>query len=202
MDIFQRVFFALLLVILTAIVIFANIEFTLSEPGVYAFLETSHGEIICKLFHEKAPITVANFVNLAEGKQKYLDIKTKKVITGNFFDNLTFHRVIPDFMIQGGDPTGTGRGGPGYYFKDEFNPDLKFDVPGRLAMANAGPNTNGSQFFITLKATPWLDNRHTIFGQVVKGQKVVDKIANVKRDKQDKPLSDVILKSVQIVTID
>jgi peptidyl-prolyl cis-trans isomerase B (cyclophilin B) len=125
-------------------------------------MKTDKGDIELTLFPSKAPVTVANFLNLA--KQKY-------------YDGLKFHRVIPDFMIQGGDPTGTGMGGPGYKFEDEFMPELKFDKPGVLAMANAGPRTNGSQFFITHKETPWLNNKHTIFGHVTKGQDVVNAIA-------------------------
>jgi len=164
------------------------------EPGMYAIFETSEGTIVCKLFPESAPKTVANFVGLATGTKEYTDPKSGEKKKGKFFDGLVFHRVIPDFMIQGGDPIGNGTGGPGYKFEDEFDGKTLFDRPGRLAMANSGPNTNGSQFFITHKATPWLNNKHTIFGQVVEGQAIVDKIGSVKADGQNRPLTPVTMK--------
>ena len=165
---------------------------------VYATLKTSMGDIVIQLFEDKAPKTVANFVELAIGAKEWTDPKTKEKVKRPLYDGLIFHRVIPDFMIQGGDPLGNGTGGPGYRFEDEFHPDLKHSKPGVLSMANAGPNTNGSQFFITNKATPWLDGRHSVFGEVVKGQSVVDAIANTPRDGRDRPVKDVVLKEVVI----
>ncbi len=163
-----------------------------------ARLITNMGTIEFELFEDKTPITVDNFVGLATGTKEWVDPRTLQKVKKPFYNGLTFHRVIPGFMIQGGCPLGTGTGGPGYKFKDEIVPDLKFDRPGRVAMANAGPNTNGSQFFITEKETPWLNGRHTIFGQVTKGMDVVHKIANVERDSRDKPLKPVIIEKVEI----
>jgi peptidyl-prolyl cis-trans isomerase A (cyclophilin A) len=155
---------------------------------VYALFDTTEGKFKAKLFADKAPNTVQNFVDLAEGK------KTGKP----FYDNLIFHRVIPDFMIQGGCPEGSGRGGPGYKFADEFHPDLKHSKPGLLSMANSGPNTNGSQFFVTVAPTTWLDNRHSIFGEVVEGYDVVEKISKLPRDSSDRPRKEVKINSVKI----
>jgi peptidyl-prolyl cis-trans isomerase A (cyclophilin A) len=170
-------------------------------PGWYAEFDTTMGKFVCQLFPDEAPKTVANFVGLAEGTKEFSDPASGSKLKKPFYDGLIFHRVIPNFMIQGGDPTGTGRGGPGYKFEDEFNAKLKFDKPGKLAMANAGPNTNGSQFFITTAATPWLDARHSIFGQVVEGQEIVDKISMTERNAQDRPLNDVIIKKIIITKI-
>src|SRR5580704_848854 len=145
------------------------------QPGLYATLETSEGNIVCRLFEKDAPKTVANFVELADGKREWTHPSTRKKSKDNFYDGVIFHRVIPDFMIQGGDPQGTGTGGPGYTFEDEFNQHKV--VRGALAMANAGPNTNGSQFFVvTVDSAPWLDGKHTVFGQVTAGMDAVDAI--------------------------
>ena len=165
---------------------------------IYAILKTSMGDIVIQLFEDKAPKTVANFVDLATGAKEWTDPKTKEKVKRPLYNGTIFHRVIPGFMIQGGDPLGNGTGGPGYRFEDEFNPDLKHSKPYILSMANAGPNTNGSQFFITHKATPWLDGKHSVFGEVVKGQEVVDAIANVPRDFRDRPLKDVVIKEIVI----
>jgi peptidyl-prolyl cis-trans isomerase A (cyclophilin A) len=173
------------------------------SPGAYAVIKVTHrgedlGEITLELFPEKTPMTVDNFIGLAEGTKEFTDPKTGKKTKRKFYDGLVFHRVIPEFMIQGGDPLGSGRGGPGYRFPDEIVPGLNFDSPGKLAMANAGPNTNGSQFFITVKETPWLNGRHTIFGEVIKGQDIVNRISQVPRDSRDKPQDPVITEKVII----
>ncbi len=145
----------------------------MSRPaGTYAVFETSQGNIVVRLLENEAPKTVANFVGLAEGTKEFTNEKTGQKEKRPFYDGLIFHRVIPQFMIQGGCPQGSGMGGPGYKFADEFHPSLKHSKAGKLSMANSGPGTNGSQFFITVAATPWLDNRHTIFGEVVEGQDV------------------------------
>ena len=168
------------------------------KTGLYAILNTSKGTVTCQLFEKEAPKTVANFTGLADGTKEWTDPKTGKKTKSKFYDGLIFHRVIPKFMIQGGDPEGTGRGGPGYKFEDEFTSGLLFDKPGRLAMANAGPNTNGSQFFITTVPTPWLNNKHTIFGQVIVGMDVIEAIESVKRDGRDKPIEDVTITKLEI----
>jgi peptidyl-prolyl cis-trans isomerase A (cyclophilin A) len=144
---------------------------------LHATFKTSLGDLVVKLLPEKAPKTVANFVDLAEGSREWKDPKSGQAVKRPLYDGTIFHRVIPDFMIQGGDPLGTGTGGPGYRFEDEIGPDNKFDRPGLLAMANAGPNTNGSQFFVTEVPTPHLNRGHTIFGEVVKGLELVARIA-------------------------
>jgi len=166
--------------------------------GTYAIFETSLGNITCKLFEKEAPKTVANFVGLAEGTKEFTDARTGQKAKRPFYDGLVFHRVIPKFMIQGGCPLGTGTGDPGYRFDDEFHPSLQHDKPGKLSMANAGPGTNGSQFFITVAATPWLDNHHTIFGEVIEGQDVAVKMSQVMRDRSDRPLEPVTLRKVSI----
>ena len=166
------------------------------EGQLRATLKTSAGDITVVLYENEAPRTVANFVGLATGKVQWSD-------GGNptdrpLYSNTVFHRVIPDFMIQAGDPEGTGRGGPGYRFADEIHPELKHDRPGILSMANAGPSTNGSQFFITEVATPWLDGKHAIFGAVIEGQEIAHAIANADRDGNDKPLKDITLNEVVV----
>ena len=167
-------------------------------PGTYAIFDTSLGKIAVRLFEKEAPQTVGNFVGLAEGTKEFTDPKTGKKAKRPFYDGLIFHRVIPQFMIQGGCPLGTGTGDPGYRFADEFHSSLRHDKPGKLSMANAGPGTNGSQFFITVAATPWLDNRHTIFGEVVEGMDIAVKISETPRGPNDKPKQPVELKSVKI----
>ena len=165
-----------------------------------ATLHTNHGDIVIELFPDHAPKTVENFVGLATGTKEYADPATGKKTTGNFYDGLTFHRVIDGFMIQGGCPNGDGRGGPGYEFGDEFHPELTFNKPYLLAMANAGPGTNGSQFFITVGPTPHLNRRHTIFGEVkdAASQKVVDSIATTKVGRGDTPVEPVVINSVTV----
>ena len=164
--------------------------------GIFADIQTNKGDIIVRLEYEKTPVTVANFVSLAEGKNPFVSDSLKGK---NYYDGLTFHRVMKDFMIQGGDPTGTGMGSPGYRFADEFADSLTHSKKGILSMANAGPKTNGSQFFITHKETPFLDGRHSVFGEVVVGLDVVDSIANVKTGAQDKPIEPVIITKVKII---
>ncbi|KJY26362.1 peptidylprolyl isomerase [Streptomyces sp. NRRL S-495] len=166
----------------------------------YAVLKTNHGDITVKLFQFHTPKTVRNFVELAEGRREWTDPVTGEVRTAPLYDGTTFHRVIPNFMIQGGDPLGDGTGGPGYEFADEFHPELFFTRPYLLAMANAGPNTNGSQFFITTRATPHLNRKHTIFGEVADpaGQKVVDSIAATVTGPGDRPVEPVVIESVTV----
>ncbi|HXL91527.1 MAG TPA: peptidylprolyl isomerase [Streptosporangiaceae bacterium] len=163
-----------------------------------ATLETNQGRVVVRLFPDHAPKTVANFTELAEGGRQWTDPRTRQASTAKLYDGTIFHRIIPDFMIQGGDPLGTGTGGPGYKFADEIHPDLQFSKPYLLAMANAGPGTNGSQFFITTAATPWLNGKHTIFGEVIEGADVVDKISHLKTGRQDRPAEDVVVESVTI----
>jgi len=147
-------------------------------------VNTNKGSFKIELFNDKAPLTTGNFI---------------KLINEGYYNGLIFHRVIPNFMIQGGCPHGTGRGGPGYTIKDEFHPDLKHDSPGILSMANAGPNTGGSQFFITVAATPWLDKHHSVFGKVVDGMEIVNEISKVNRDRNDKPLKDIVINNITII---
>jgi peptidyl-prolyl cis-trans isomerase A (cyclophilin A) len=169
------------------------------QPGLYAIFDTSEGQVVCRLFDKEAPKTVANFTDLAEGKREWSHPVTRQTSKNRLYDGSVFHRVIPDFMIQGGDPAGTGFGGPGYQFEDETKGSPhKFDKAGKLAMANSGPNTNGSQFFITVAPTTWLTGKHTIFGEVVEGQNVVEKISKVASGPQNKPAKPVEVKSVKI----
>ena len=163
-----------------------------------ATLRTNLGTVVVRLLPDHAPKTVRNFSELAEGRREWRNPATGTTSEDRLYDGTIFHRVIPGFMIQGGDPLGTGRGGPGYQFADEFHPDLRFDRPYLLAMANAGPGTNGSQFFITTVPTPHLNGKHTIFGEVIEGSDVVDKIGQVRTDRGDRPVDDVVLESVQI----
>jgi peptidyl-prolyl cis-trans isomerase A (cyclophilin A) len=156
------------------------------------------GTIVLRLFPEQAPKTVQNFVGLAEGTTEWTDPRTGQRTTEPLYNGTIFHRVIDRFMLQGGDPLGTGTGGPGYEFEDEFHPDLRFNRPYLLAMANAGPGTNGSQFFITVVPTPHLDGRHTIFGEVVEGSDIVDAIGKTETDRGDRPVKDVVVESVTI----
>lgn len=166
-----------------------------------AVLHTNHGDITIHLFDDHAPKTVKNFIGLSNGTGEWIDPRTSKAGEGALYKDVVFHRVIPGFMIQGGDPLGTGTGGPGYRFGDEFHPELRFDKPYLLAMANAGPGTNGSQFFITVAPTSWLNRRHTIFGEVADqaSRDVVDAIAAVATNAQDRPLEPVVISSVEIV---
>ncbi len=164
-----------------------------------AVLHTTKGDIEIELYDERAPRTVENFVGLATGEKTWTDPETEETVEGEpLYDDVLFHRVIADFMIQTGDPTGTGRGGPGYTFDDEFHDELHHDDAGIVSMANSGPNTNGSQFFITLGAQPHLDGKHAVFGKVTDGMDVVEKIGGVKTDRQDKPKEEILLESVTI----
>jgi len=167
------------------------------EP-LYATLKTNMGVIVVRLFEDKAPKTVENFVGLATGSKEWTDPRTGQKVKQPLYNGTIFHRVIPGFMIQGGDPLGRGTGGPGYRFADEFNPALRHNKAGILSMANAGPNTNGSQFFITLAPTPHLDDRHSVFGEVVQGQEVVVAIGNTPRGANDRPVKDAVLQEVVI----
>lgn len=170
---------------------------TISAHATTATLKTSLGSITCELFTTAAPNTVANFVGLATGTKEFKDPKTGKMVKRPFYNGLIFHRVIPGFMIQGGDPLGNGTGGPGYQFANE-NTDASFNKPGVLAMANSGPNTNGSQFFITVAPTPSLQGNYNVFGQVISGQDVANKISQVPTDPQDKPFTPVVIESITI----
>src|SRR5690554_6020920 len=189
----------LLFTLLFISMLFAScqVQYPHLENGVYAEFKTNKGVFVAKLYNEATPLTVANFVALTEGTNGMVDSTYKGK---RFYDGLTFHRIIKDFMIQGGDPKGDGTGNPGYAFPDEFTDTIQFDRKGLLAMANSGPETNGSQFFITLKDTPWLNNRHTIFGEIVEGQEVVDAIGMVETEKPgDKPIQPIIIEKLNII---
>lgn len=174
---------------------------TPKEAGTYAVFNTNMGTFTAKLFEKEVPKTVANFVGLAEGTKEWVDPKTGQKVKKPFYNGLIFHRIIDGFMLQGGCPLGTGTGDPGYKFADEFHPSLKHTKGGILSMANSGPNTNGSQFFVTLAATPWLNNKHSVFGEVVSGMDVVNKIGKVQTSGSgsgDRPLKPVVMNSVKI----
>lgn len=173
-------------------------DYVPGDGQLQAVISTNHGDMVVRLFEQRAPKTVANFVGLATGQREYQDTETFEKTTGRYYDGLIFHRIIKNFMIQGGDPTGSGRGGPGYKFADEFHPELRHDGPGKLSMANAGPNTNGSQFFVTTRATPHLDDKHAVFGEVVEGLDVLKAIENVKTGARDKPVEPVVMEKVEI----
>jgi peptidyl-prolyl cis-trans isomerase A (cyclophilin A) len=170
------------------------------SQGLFATLHTTAGPIRIELLPNHAPKTVRNFVELAEGSKAYTDPRTGSPGSGPYYDGTRFHRVISGFMIQGGDPTGTGRGGPGYEFEDEIHPDLQFDRPYLLAMANAGPRTNGSQFFVTVAPTSWLNTKHTIFGEVADddSRKVIDSIGATRTGPGDKPVQDIVIERIEI----
>ncbi len=170
----------------------------LEGKELFATVRTSEGDFVARLFAADAPKTVANFVGLAAGEKEWTHPQTGVTSKKPLYPGTLFHRVKPDFMIQGGDPLGVGLGGPGYKFGDEFHPDRMFDRPGLLAMANSGPNSNGSQFFVTVKATPWLNGQHTIFGEVVSGQDVVVKISLVPKGPDDRPNKNVVIKAIEI----
>jgi len=170
-------------------------------PHVHARFVTTEGTFLVRLMPDHAPQTVENFVGLASGTKEWTDPKTRAKRSGAFYDGTVFHRVIGGFMIQGGDPLGTGTGGPGYEFEDETSGGPAFDRPGLLAMANAGPNTNGSQFFVTVTRTPHLNGKHTIFGEVVEGYDIVERISKVDTDRRDRPAKDVVLERIEIVEL-
>ena len=167
-------------------------------PGVYAQFVTSEGNFTVRLYNDHAPKTVENFVGLAEGTKEWSDPRTNEKVKKPYYDGVIFHRVIDGFMIQGGDPLGQGMGGPGYTFPDEFHPELRHNKAGVLSMANRGPNTNGGQFFITLGPTPHLDDRHSIFGEVVEGMDVVRKIGGTPTGERDRPVKDIVITSIKI----
>ncbi|MCG8572385.1 MAG: FKBP-type peptidyl-prolyl cis-trans isomerase [Spirochaetes bacterium] len=171
------------------------------SDGIYAEFHTTQGKIICELYYEKVPVTIGNFVGLAEGTKEFTDPETQEKVKKPYYNNLTFHRIVKDFVIQGGCPLGNGTGGPGYSFIDEFNETLSHDAKGILSMANAGPNSNGSQFFITLAPVKNLDNRHTVFGKIIEGLDVVDAIGNIPTDENENPTEKQVIKKVKIIRV-
>lgn len=177
---------------------FINCGYSFKDEGIYASIDTSKGKMIFKLDYNRAPVTVANFIGLAEGTKEYTDIKTGQKTKRPFYDELIFHRIVKGFVVQGGCPLGDGRGGPGYAFIDEFNPELRHSSDGILSMANSGPNTNGSQFFITLRATPQLDDKHSVFGEIVYGREVLSEIGKVQTDFSDRPVENIVIKAIRI----
>jgi len=187
-----------LLPVMAALVVAGGVSLQPALADTFAKFSTTEGDFTVKLFDKQAPKTVANFVGLAEGTKEWKDPRTGKKVKKPLYNGLIFHRVIDGFMIQGGDPMGTGMGGPGFEFEDEFNPALKHTKAGILSMANAGPNTNGSQFFITLGPTPHLNNKHSVFGEVVEGMDVVNKIGKCRTGAQDRPVKDEVIKSITI----
>ena len=176
-------------------------DYVPGDGELRAILHTNHGDVHVRLFEHRAPKTVANFVGLATGQRTWTDPDSFEERNDPFYDGVIFHRIIKNFMIQGGDRLGLGTGGPGYRFKDEFHPELRHDGPGKLSMANSGPNTNGSQFFITERATPHLDDRHAVFGEVVEGMDVVEEIAGVSTGAHDRPHDDVVMERVEITRV-
>jgi peptidylprolyl isomerase len=197
-----RLGFALWLVLSATTAAFADpVDDATAADGIYAVFETTLGTFVCRLEPTKVPVTVGNFVGLAEGTKEFRDPRTGAMVHRRFYDGLKFHRVLPSFVVQGGDPKGDGTGGPGYEFIDEFDPSLHFDAAGMLAMANAGPDKNGSQFFVTLAATPHLNGRHSIFGGVILGMDVVQAMAKQPRTGLDRsiPVTDIVMRKVRIV---
>ena len=167
-------------------------------PGVHATFDTTQGNFTVRLFDAQAPNTVANFVGLAEGTKPWKDPRTNQTVTAPYYNGVIFHRVIAGFMIQGGDPLGEGIGGPGFTFADEFHPTLRHDKAGILSMANRGPNTNGGQFFITLAPTPHLDDRHSVFGEVIEGMDVISRIGTAATGARDRPATDIVIRTITI----
>lgn len=192
----MKTLFKLCLLTLMIMSISCKDEYPNLNDGLYAKFNTNYGDFIAELYYDKVPMTVGNFVSLAEGTNSKVDEKYKGK---KFYDSLIFHRVMKDFMIQGGDPQGSGMGDPGYKFPDETTPELKHDTLGVLSMANSGPNTNGSQFFITHKATPWLDGKHTVFGKIAEGFNIVDSIANTQVAGANKPVEDITINTIEII---